>query len=160
MLPDNAPVFHKYEDNPKKIIDLLETNHGDVEQYVKHFFHMSEIEVLSRTMSVLNRKENFGLRQQWDEIIASFEEAKVLLARRQALEIVSLFKPDVEDMDISKFTTYARFWLAAHTAADTTRAKRQASFEPAKGEADELAQAVHEMDAISLPSGKDLLGKP
>jgi hypothetical protein len=143
----DAPAFDTYEIHPARIIQLLETFHGDINKYVGYFFHIEAVEVLSRTMAVLNLKDNIGLRQRWDFLTRAFEEAKVLLAKREAMEVISKYKVDEEKLDLAKFVTYSRFWLAAHTTAETTRAKRNASMAPADGEAEELNDITSELHA-------------
>lgn len=142
-----GPPFDTFEKNPRRIIELLETLHGDVDKYVGYFFHIDPVEVLSRTMAVLNLKENIGARQRWDFLTRAFEEAKVILAKRKAMEIISKYTVDEEKMDLAKFVTYSRFWLAAHTTAATARAKRDAAMAPAEGEAEELADITSELHA-------------
>lgn len=141
-----GPPFHIYETNPKKMVELLESYYGDVAQYVQHFFHLPAIEVLSKTMAALNYKDNIGYKQKWNFLTESFEQAKVALAKRKHLDFIAKYEPSEDKLDLSKFTSYSRFWLASHSAADVTRAKREANFAPAPGEADELAETIIELN--------------
>lgn len=147
----SAPRLSTYSQSPGALVDLLGTYHGDVTEFCHHFFDDKPIEILSKTMSMLNDRRYLHHKQRWDSLIEAFEQAKFMLAKRKAIQLIGDYEPDPENMDVSKFTTYSRFWMASHAASETTRAKRQATFAPPPGEADELSDIIDEMTTDLLP---------
>lgn len=141
----NGPDFTQYEIEPRKIISVLQGCHGDIQEYLRHFYNYDQMEALSRTFAVLNKKENNIYRNQWNALVEAYEQAKISLTKRKALEIIAKYEP-AEDMDISKYTSYTKLWLGSHHAAESTRAKRLAGLEDAPSDAMERESILQELE--------------
>jgi hypothetical protein len=144
----DGPIFAPYEKEPRCIITLLRSYHGDIQEYIRHFFTLDPEEVLSRTFCILNEKENASLRNQWQALTEAHEMAKIALTKRKALDVIANYSP-TGDMDVSKFTTFARFWLSSHTAGETVRAKRLAGLEDAPADTQEREEILQSLQGDS-----------
>lgn len=101
------------------MVKLLEQCYGSIEDYVRCFDHRlgaRQQDILARTIYVLRRAGNETHLEQWNDLVESFHQSKVLLARAEALKLITNLKPPQRTgknagSAFDKTMAYAKFWL-------------------------------------------------
>lgn len=129
--------FDDYDGDPFKIVALFQKCGGDVFAYCHMFTgikegdanHDKNIQILARTFQTLHRTGNEEHKVKWDDALAAYKHAKVALAEMKGLEFISKWNPPAltgrTGVKISDYVQYARFWLAAHYAAEGVKGKKE-----------------------------------
>ena len=138
---DETPKRHSRikaaEDDAQILIDILKECDGDVDLFARQFnatTHESKLKCLQKTLMILSKSENAGLKLDWDENIAAYKQAKLLLAQRTAFNWIGEYQPPKgtkkEPVTIPQASSYIGLWTKEYTAGESVKGRKAANEVP------------------------------
>jgi len=158
-IPDGVKMGEA-ERQPSLIVSILKQCNGDVDLYCKQFTtrnHTSNVEVMIKTLQILDKAENHEFKQQWNSLIDAFKQAKLLMAQNKAIHAIANYNypktkagrksTQMTQDAVIKLTT---FWYKGWTKEEEVRGKKRGDKMPTTAEeevTDPLDAALADMQS-------------
>lgn len=130
---DRYPVT-RLKDNAQDILSYLQRHDGNINAMVNSLRQGSMItssQVLTAIYLTLNKPINAEIKREFEELREAYNQAAYVQAQSKGLEYISHFQPpDMNQIKMNDFVSYAKLWLSGPIASETIKGRKQGAQEP------------------------------